>query len=103
MESKLLMSTGTHSDSSQMPPFPGAQYSWDTREDWRNFHTKACSRPPLPMTRTFMRTNKGIGQRMKMSNPYQSCDHQFRQPLSLAGIAIAILIRWSVRSARSYY
>ena len=24
------------------------------RGDWRNFHTSACSRPPPPMTRTFM-------------------------------------------------
>src|SRR5271169_6511045 len=54
MESRLFRSTGRHSASCTMPPFPGAQYSFETRGDWRNFHASACSRPPLPTRRTFI-------------------------------------------------
>src|SRR5579864_5558396 len=28
------------------------------RGDWLSFHTSACSRPPLPITRTFIRRGK---------------------------------------------
>jgi hypothetical protein len=30
-----------------------------TRGDCANFHAKACSRPPEPMTRIFMREGSG--------------------------------------------
>src|SRR5581483_728649 len=40
--------------SSAMPAFPGAQTSFLTRGDCASFQTRACSRPPDPMTRTFM-------------------------------------------------
>src|SRR5450755_2349903 len=63
IESRLLTSTATHSASSAMPPFPGAQYIFVTRGDWRSFHTKACSRPPLPMTRIFMIEHLRLGAR----------------------------------------
>ena len=32
----------------------GAVNTRSTRGDWASFQTRACSRPPLPMTRTFM-------------------------------------------------
>ena len=37
-----------------MPAFPGAQTMSDTPRSDANFHTRACSRPPLPMTRTLV-------------------------------------------------
>jgi hypothetical protein len=43
-----------HVASSQIPPFPGRQYTCDTRGDWCSFHTSACSLPPPPITRTFI-------------------------------------------------
>src|SRR5260370_3475293 len=52
--SRFLGSPGTHVASRQMPPFPGRQNTCATRGDWRSFHTSACSRPPLPITRTFI-------------------------------------------------
>src|SRR6476661_3131521 len=51
---RLLGSPGMHVASSQIPPFPGRQYTCDTRGDWRSFHTSACSLPPPPITRTFI-------------------------------------------------
>ena len=53
-ESTLFRSAAMHSASAAMPPLPGAQYSFFIRDDCRSFHTMACSRPPLPRTRTFM-------------------------------------------------
>src|SRR5262245_43130037 len=45
---------GTHVATSAMPPLPGAHQTPDTRGDCFIFQASACSRPPLPMTRTFM-------------------------------------------------
>src|SRR5437763_15934024 len=56
----LLTSTGRHSASSEMPPFPGAQQTLLTRGDCRNFQTSACSRPPLPITRTFIARDRQV-------------------------------------------
>src|SRR3981081_571754 len=39
-----------------MPPFPGAQRTSVTWGDLRSAQTRACSRPPPPMTRTFIRS-----------------------------------------------
>src|SRR5471032_3333058 len=39
-----------------MPGFPGAKISSGFCGDWDNFRPMACSRPPLPRTRTFMRS-----------------------------------------------
>jgi hypothetical protein len=47
------VSMGTQSASPAMPALPGAQKTSPTRGLWRIFHTSACSRPPLPTTRTF--------------------------------------------------
>ena len=47
-------SPGMHVASSQTPPFPGRQYTCETRGDWRSFHTSACSLPPPPITKTFI-------------------------------------------------
>src|SRR6476661_3708068 len=51
---RLLGSPGMQVASSQMPPFPGRQFTCDTRGDWSSFHTSACSLPPPPITRTFI-------------------------------------------------
>ena len=58
IDSRLFRSAATHSASSAMPPFPGAQYNSVTRGDCRSFHTSACSRPPLPRTKTFISQRK---------------------------------------------
>src|SRR3954447_8679846 len=47
-----------------MPPLPGAQIISVTRGDCRNFHTRACSRPPPPITRTFIEEELGEGIRV---------------------------------------
>src|SRR5918993_4218872 len=47
---------GTFCTSSAVPAFPGAQYTVLTRGDCFNFQQRACSRPPLPITRTFTAT-----------------------------------------------
>jgi hypothetical protein len=49
-------SMGTFCTSSAVPAFPGAQYTVLTRGDCFNFQQRACSRPPLPITRTFTAT-----------------------------------------------
>src|SRR5262249_34931111 len=54
-------SAARQSASSAIPPFPGAQNNFSTRLDCRNFHTRACSRPPLPMTSTFMMGTSRLG------------------------------------------
>src|SRR5262249_28948941 len=52
--------------SRAMPALPGAHQSWVAWGDWASFHTKACSRPPEPITSILIR---GIqpwpGQRLK--------------------------------------
>ena len=40
--------------SPAVPALPGAQNTFPARGDCRSFHTSACSRPPLPITRTFI-------------------------------------------------
>src|SRR5258708_1222806 len=55
----LEVSMGTQSAKSAIPALPGAQYTSSTRGLWRIFRRRACSRPPLPTTRTFT----GGGQR----------------------------------------
>src|SRR5204863_4627040 len=37
-----------------VPPLPGATNTFCTRGLAASFHASACSRPPLPMTRTFI-------------------------------------------------
>ena len=39
----------------EVPPFPGAQKRRSTRELWRSFQARACSRAPFPTTSTFLR------------------------------------------------
>src|SRR4051812_12899739 len=41
-------------DSSAVPPLPGATNTFCTRGLEASFHAIACSRPPPPMTRSFM-------------------------------------------------
>src|SRR6266513_4067234 len=48
-------STATHSASAAMPPLPGAHQIFSTRGLSLSFHTSACSRPPPPSTRIFIR------------------------------------------------
>src|SRR5439155_602974 len=38
---------------SSVPAFPGAQKIRSASGDWASFHTRPCSRPPLPTTRIF--------------------------------------------------
>src|SRR3974390_318854 len=47
-------SADTHSTSSAIPPFPGAHHTFSTSGLAPSFHTSACSRPPPPITRTFI-------------------------------------------------
>ena len=46
--------SGTFSAMEAVPPFPGAQKTLSTREERQIFQASACSRPPDPMTRTFI-------------------------------------------------
>src|SRR6266480_1053918 len=48
-------SAATHSASAAMPPLPGAHQIFSTRGLCLSFHTSACSRPPPPSTRIFIR------------------------------------------------
>ena len=49
-----------------MPALPGAHHIWVTWGDWASFQTRACSRPPEPMTRIFMGgIQSGIATRAK--------------------------------------
>jgi hypothetical protein len=52
-----LASTSTlrHLSSCAVPALPGATSTSLTRGDCASFQASACSRPPEPMTRTFMR------------------------------------------------
>src|SRR5437773_1900277 len=52
--SKSLGSIGALTPSRAVPALPGAQNTWATRGDCPSFHARACSRPPLPITNTFM-------------------------------------------------
>src|SRR5437764_8431718 len=51
---KSLARIGTFSAISQVPPLPGAQKIRSACGDCRSFHARACSRPPLPITRILM-------------------------------------------------
>jgi hypothetical protein len=44
----------TFSASRAVPALPGATKTWSMRLDWAIFQASACSRPPLPTTKTFM-------------------------------------------------
>jgi len=47
--------TGMHLANSAIPALPGAQKSSTGRAEFRlSAQTRACSRPPDPITRTFM-------------------------------------------------
>ena len=47
--------------SSAVPPLPGATNTACTLGDCDSFHASACSRPPPPTTRTFMRQFPFLG------------------------------------------
>src|SRR5882757_7051137 len=55
---KSLTGIATFSAISPVPAFPGAQKIWSARGDCRSFHVSACSRPPLPMTRILIASEK---------------------------------------------
>jgi hypothetical protein len=46
MPSMSVALMSTHSAIPAMPPFPGAQYSLSTRDDFLSAQQMACSRPP---------------------------------------------------------
>src|SRR5215475_10270576 len=48
------ISAAMHSPSAAIPPFPGAHQTLSTPSLKRSFHTNAYSRPPAPITRTFI-------------------------------------------------
>src|SRR3954449_7101228 len=50
-----VISTATHSASRAMPALPGAHHNLVSSGDAAIFHAKACSRPPEPSKRIFMR------------------------------------------------
>src|SRR6516225_365015 len=89
IESRLFKSAATHSASVDVPPLPGAHQSFVMRGDCRSFQTIACSRPPLPRTRTFIgdlacqrevRTQRvGLaGMACQTRNPIQVADERHR-------------------------
>src|SRR5690606_2199651 len=45
----------TRRSSRAVPPLPGATKTVWTRSDWTSFQDRACSRPPEPTTRIFIR------------------------------------------------
>jgi hypothetical protein len=47
--------TFVSSGSRAVPPLPGATNTFATRGDLAIFHASACSRPPPPTTRMFIR------------------------------------------------
>src|SRR5687767_1700950 len=47
--------------SSAIPVLPGAHHIFDTCEDCASFQTRACSRPPEPMTRSFIERESETG------------------------------------------
>src|SRR2546421_12606722 len=51
---KSVGGIATFSAISLVPAFPSAQKIRSACGDWRSFHARACSRPPLPMTRIFI-------------------------------------------------
>ena len=56
--------------SSAVPPLPGATSTICMRLDCASFHASACSRPPEPTTRIFM---KALGQVVVSALPHQAC------------------------------
>ncbi|KAG1470262.1 hypothetical protein G6F57_011859 [Rhizopus arrhizus] len=52
--SVTFTATLRHLSSLAVPALPGATITSVTREDWASFHARACSRPPEPMTSTFI-------------------------------------------------
>ena len=50
----------THSATSAIPALPGAQYILSTLGLWLIFQHMACSRPPLPTTKTFICSSSNI-------------------------------------------
>jgi hypothetical protein len=59
---------GTHSASSAMPGLPGAQKSWVAWELCFSFQTKACSRPPPPITRILISIYANSSQNHQQGN-----------------------------------
>ena len=51
---KSVGERSTFSASIAVPALPGATNTRSTRELWAIFQASACSRPPLPITSTFM-------------------------------------------------
>jgi hypothetical protein len=48
------MATFSHLASVAVPALPGATKTFATRESCATFQARACSRPPLPMIKTFI-------------------------------------------------
>ena len=55
MPSTSVAFTATHCAAWAIPPLPGAQNSSVTLGDWASFQQMACSRPPEPTTKIFMK------------------------------------------------
>src|ERR1019366_3955845 len=65
------MSTLPRPSSSAVPAWPGAMSTFDTRGECASFHANACSRPPPPMTSSFMRECvKWEGERGETCSPH---------------------------------
>ena len=67
---EVLTSTGTQRASWAMPPLPGAQTTSVTRGDLRSAQTSACSRPPPPITKTFIDFQRSIFGRGGIVPPF---------------------------------
>ena len=62
--------------SRAMPALPGAHHNFVMRGDCANFQTSACSRPPEPMTKTFIASDS---IRNRVSSPALSfCNYSGR-------------------------
>src|SRR6516165_10871854 len=63
-------SSGKHSASFAIPPFPGAHQIFSTCGDCTSFHTSACSRPPLPIIRIFIQSVAPVTGKISEPEPY---------------------------------
>ncbi len=71
---------GTFVASAAVPALPGATNTSSTRLDCASFQARACSRPPPPTTRTFMR--------MIRRTPRRWPDRRGHEPCAILGLTV---------------
>src|SRR6185503_2505645 len=82
-----VMATFSRPFSVAVPPLPGATNTFCTRGLCASFHAIACSRPPLPMTRSFMSVPEvaHAGEHHRRAPLVRGGDH-FRVAYAAAGL-----------------